>query len=126
VPPSTTKPDNVLEFPYKAPDMPTPPVTTSVPVVWLLEAVFAVNVVEELAVRVVNAAVLGLEEPMLEFVIVLFANDSEPDSVAKVPVVGSVTFVDPVEVKVIEFAPEVTKFPPKVIVLDPLFTPVPP
>lgn len=48
------------------------------------------------------------------------------DSVAKVPEVGRVTLVAPVVVNVIAFAPEVVKFPPNVIVLEPLLTPVPP
>jgi hypothetical protein len=57
---------------------------------------------------------------------VLFVNVSVPANVAKVPVVGRVTLVVAVEFKVVAKAPEVTKFPPKVIVLEPLFTPVPP
>ena len=48
------------------------------------------------------------------------------DVVASVPEVGSVTLVSPVVVRVKLNAPEVTKFPPSVIVLLPLFTPVPP
>jgi len=43
-----------------------------------------------------------------------------------VPLVGRVTLVVPVVVRVNEFAPEVTKFPAKVIVFEPLLTPVPP
>lgn len=57
---------------------------------------------------------------------VLFVRVSEPARVLKVPVVGSVTFVAPVVVSVSEFAPDVTKFPASVIVLEPLLTPVPP
>jgi hypothetical protein len=37
---------------------------------------------------------------------------SLPANVAKVPVVGRVTFVAPLEVRVIELAPEVTKLEP--------------
>jgi hypothetical protein len=44
----------------------------------------------------------------------------------RVPVVGSVTFVAPVVVSVRGFAPDVVRLPPRVIVDDPLFTPVPP
>ena len=50
----------------------------------------------------------------------------------KVPLVGKVTLVRAVVVKVSPNAPEVVKapavetFPPKVIVFEPLFTPVPP
>jgi hypothetical protein len=43
-----------------------------------------------------------------------------------VPDVGRVTLVVPVTVNVVLNAPEVVKFPPSVIVLDPLLTPVPP
>ena len=56
----------------------------------------------------------------------LFVNVSVPAKVAKVPLVGNVTLVSAVEVKVVANAPEVVRFPPNVIVLDPLFTPVPP
>jgi len=58
--------------------------------------------------------------------IVLFVNVSEPARVANVPVVGRVTEVLAVAVKVVVYAPEVVKFPPSVIVLEPLLTPVPP
>ena len=43
-----------------------------------------------------------------------------------VPDVGRVTLVAPVVVNVKALAPEVVKFPPSVIVLAPLFIPVPP
>ena len=55
-----------------------------------------------------------------------------PVKVAIVPVVGKVIFVTPVLINVVLKLPEVVKslavkiFPPKVIVLLPLFTPVPP
>jgi hypothetical protein len=51
---------------------------------------------------------------------------SVPAKVARVPVVGSVTLVAAVEFRVVAKAPEVTKSPPRVIVLEALFTPVPP
>ena len=69
---------------------------------------------------------------LLDPLIVLFVSVSEPASVAKVPLVGSVTLVEPVVVRVREFAPEVVKapavliFPPSVVVYEPLLTPVPP
>jgi hypothetical protein len=44
----------------------------------------------------------------------------------KVPVVGNVTFVEPVVVSVRGFAPDVVRSPANVIVCDPLFSPVPP
>ncbi len=44
----------------------------------------------------------------------------------KVPDVGKVTLVEAVEVNVTGNAPDVVKLPPNVIVLAPLFTPVPP
>ena len=62
----------------------------------------------------------------LDAVIVLLLNASEPASVARVPVVGSVTFVVPVAVRVVPKAPAVTKLPPSVIVFPVLSTPVPP
>jgi hypothetical protein len=46
--------------------------------------------------------------------------------VIRVPLVGNVTFVAAVMVKVELKAPEVVRFPARVSVLDPLFTPVPP
>ena len=68
-----------------------------------------------------------LELPMLlrllvRPLIVLLVKTSDPDKVAKVPVVGKVTLVAPVVVRVRENAPEVVKdpavetFPPKVVV----------
>ena len=72
---------------------------------------------------------LLLVNPLIVFepaAIVLFVNVSEPARVAKVPVVGRVTEVLAVAVKVVVYAPEVVKFPPSVIVLEPLLTPVPP
>ena len=58
--------------------------------------------------------------------IVLFVKVSVPAKVATVPVVGKVTFVEPVDVSVILFAPLVTKLPPNVMVLPVLSMPVPP
>jgi hypothetical protein len=49
-----------------------------------------------------------------------------PVEFIKVPEVGRVTFVAAVTVKVVANAPEVARFPPRVIVLPELFTPVPP
>ena len=46
--------------------------------------------------------------------------------VAKVPVVGRVTFVAPVDVRVVLKAPLVVRFPPRVMVRLALLTPVPP
>ena len=71
-------------------------------------------------------------EEMVGDTIVLFVKDSVPVKVAMVPVVGKVIFVTPVLINVVLKLPEVVKslavkiLPPKVIVLDPLFTPVPP
>ena len=64
--------------------------------------------------------------------IVLFVKVSVPANVAMVPVVGKVILVTPVLVKVVLKLPAVVKslavkiLPPNVIVLLPLFTPVPP
>ena len=64
--------------------------------------------------------------------IVLLVNVSVPAKVAIVPVVGKVILVGAVLTKVVLKLPEVVKslavktLPPKVIVLDPLLTPVPP
>jgi hypothetical protein len=49
-----------------------------------------------------------------------------PAVVAKVPLVGKVTFVVFVMVNVLANAPEVVRFPPRVRVDAPLLTPVPP
>jgi hypothetical protein len=63
---------------------------------------------------------------------VLLVKVSVPARVAKVPVVGKVTFVKAVEVRVVAKAPEVVKLlavdklPPRVIVFPVLATPVPP
>jgi hypothetical protein len=57
---------------------------------------------------------------------VLFVRVSAPANVAKVPVVGSVTLVPAVTVRVVANAPDVVKLPPRVIVEAPLLTPVPP
>src|SRR5439155_17537440 len=56
---------------------------------------------------------------------VLFVKASAPASVASVPVVGNVTPVAAVIVKVLANAPAVVRFPPSVIV-PVLLTPVPP
>jgi hypothetical protein len=98
--------------------MPTlPSVVSDVPT--LLKARLVPEATPKVGVVIVGLLSVGL-------VNVLFVNVSVPAHVAKVPVVGSVTVVVPVEVRVVGKAPEVTKFPPKVIVLEPLFTPVPP
>ena len=57
---------------------------------------------------------------------VLLVNDSIPAIVANVPVVGKMTEVLAVDVRVVVKAPEVVRFPPIVIVLPVLATPVPP
>ena len=57
---------------------------------------------------------------------VLLVKVSVPPNVLNVPVVGRVTLVAAVLFNVEANAPEVVKFPPSVIVFDPLFTPVPP
>ena len=49
-----------------------------------------------------------------------------PPTVANVPLVGKVTFVAPVIVKVLENGPTVARLPPRVNVDVPLLTPVPP
>ena len=59
-------------------------------------------------------------------------NEPEPVVVKRVPLVGNVTLVEPVVVSVKAFAPLVVNelavdiFPPRVIVFEPLLTPVPP
>ena len=64
--------------------------------------------------------------------IVLFVKVSVPAKVAIVPVVGKVIFVAPILVNVVLKLPAVVNalavliLPPKLIVLLPLFTPVPP
>jgi MinD-like ATPase involved in chromosome partitioning or flagellar assembly len=99
-----------------------PPERTTDAVVKLEASVTFVIVVRPEAVRVVNAAVLGLAEPMLELVIVLLLIVSELDNVARVPVVGRVTLVAAVVVNVRAYAPAVVNapavlmLPPRVIV----------
>jgi hypothetical protein len=98
--------------------MPTfPRVVSDVPV--LLKARLVPEATPKVGVVIVGLLRVGL-------VNVLLVNVSVPANVAKVPVVGRVTLVVPVEVRVVGKAPEVTKLPPKVIVLEPLFMPVPP
>ena len=79
------------------------------------------------------AGVVAFATPVNKtFSIVLFVKVSVPAKVAIVPVVGRVIFVVPVLVKVVVKLPAVIKvavveiLPPKLIVLVPLFTPVPP
>jgi hypothetical protein len=55
---------------YNLSDIPTPPVTTSVPLVVLVDPVFCVSVTAALAVNVVNAPVLLVEAPILMLLIV--------------------------------------------------------
>ncbi len=87
------------------------------------------------AVRVLPVAILSVFVPLAVIVsplYVLLVSASLPAKVASVPVVGRVTFVDAVVVSVSAFAPEVVNdeavlmLPPRVIVFDPLLTPVPP
>ena len=103
-----------------------PPERTTAAVVKLEASVAEVNVTAPEAARVVNAAVLGDDEPMLEPVIVLLLKVSVPAKVARVPVTGSVNVVLAVVVSVVVCAPEVVKLPPIVIVLPVFATPVPP
>ena len=63
---------------------------------------------------------------LLEPLMVLLVRVSAPAKVAKVPVVGNVTEVVLVAVRVVANAPDVVRLPPKVIVLPELAMPVPP
>lgn len=83
----------------------------------------AVNTFVPLSVKAPFTVVVPLKIGLVK---VLFAKVSVPDKVAKVPLVGSVTDVAAVVVRMVAKLPDVLKFPPKVRVLDPLFTPVPP
>jgi Tfp pilus assembly protein PilZ len=80
-----------------------------------------------------TSAVVAVGDPVnAGDAIVLLVNVSVPANVAKVPVVGKVIFVTPVLVNVVLKLPAVVKslavkiLPPKLIVLVPLSTPVPP
>ena len=80
-----------------------------------------------------SAGVVAVGLPVkVAFTIVLLVNVSVPAKVAMVPVVGKVILVAPVLVNVVLKLPAVVKslavkiFPPRFIVLVPLFTPVPP
>ena len=77
------------------------------------------------AVAGANKVAVPEVEP-LKPTLILFDNVSAPAKVAKVPELGKVTFVVPVDVKVVANSPEVDRFPANVIVLAPLFIPVPP
>jgi hypothetical protein len=80
-------------------------------------------------VAFVRTAALGVPKAgavSIGFVNVLLVNVSDPPIVDKVPVVGKVTEVVPVDVNVVANAPSVVKLPPKVIVFPIFATPVPP
>lgn len=67
----------------------------------------------------------GVVKPDID-VMLLFAPAVAPlDPFSSVPLVGKVTFVDPVVASTNGLAPDVVRFPPSVIVLE-LATPVPP
>lgn len=74
----------------------------------------------------VSAPVTEVVPDKIALLIVLFVNVSVPERVDKMPEVGNVIFVAAVVVKIVLKLPEVLKFPASVIVLFPLFTPVPP
>jgi hypothetical protein len=82
-----------------------------------------VSVAETVPPAIVNpfAADVGVK-PLT----VLFVSASTPANVARVPDAGNVTFVAAPTVNVVLNAPLVVRFPPSVIVLAPLLTPVPP
>ena len=67
-----------------------------------------------------------LDSVLLEPLIVLLVRVSDPANVDNVPVVGKVTAVVAVAVRVVAKAPEVVRLPPSVIVLLVFATPVPP
>ena len=106
------------------------------PPILLDDAVILESTKDAVAISVLLAASAGFGAVGLPvnvaFTIVLFVKVSVPANVAIVPVVGKVIFVAPVLVKVVLKLPAVVKslavkiLPPKVIVLLPLFTPVPP
>ena len=75
---------------------------------------------------IVSAPVTEVVPDKVALLMVLFVNVSVPDSVDKIPEVGNVILVAAVVVKIVLKLPEVLKFPARVIVLFPLFTPVPP
>ena len=86
-----------------------------------------VNVADVLGAVIINLLILvAVATPKTGVVNVLFVNVSIPAKVANVPVVGRVTLVAAVVVKVVANAPEVVKLPPSVMVLPELLTPVPP
>ena len=97
----------------------------------------AINVVPRVISLLAKLLLLIPAEPLrlafVKFVIrllpasmVLFVKVSVPASVAKVPVVGKVTIVGAVVIKVVAKAPEVTRLPPRLIVFPELSIPVPP
>ena len=74
-----------------------------------LAFVVTVEAVKLVAVPVILVPTKVVGVPRLGAVKVLFSNVSAPALVANIPVVGRVTFVVAVEVKVVEYAPAVIK-----------------
>lgn len=103
------KPANVVEL--------APKVIAVVPTVTALDASFETAMA---ALALMSALTIV---PSKIIVLVTVPVSPEPTNV---PDVGKVTVVFAVAVSVVLNAPDVTKFPPRVIVLTPLFTPVPP
>jgi hypothetical protein len=79
---------------------------------WLREILLpdTVNVLEVVPPEMVNPSAW---EVGVRPLIVLLVKASLPARVAKVPVVGRVTFVEPVEVNVTADPPDVIRFPPR-------------
>ena len=112
----------------------TPPILfDEVVILELTKAAVATSVPFALSKGVVDVGVPVKEgDEMIGDTIVFEVKVSVPDKVARIPVVGKVTFVSPILVKVVLKLPAVAKalavviLPPKLIVFVPLFTPVPP
>ena len=83
----------------------------------------AVNTFAPLSVMAPLTVVVPLKTGLVK---VLLESVSVPNKVAKVPLTGSVMDVAAVVVRMVAKFPDVLRFPPRVRVLDPLFTPVPP
>ena len=103
------KPANVVEL--------VPKVIAVLPTVTALDASF------ETAIAALALMSPSTIVPSAIIVLVTVPVSAEPTNV---PDVGNVTVVFAVAVNVVLNAPDVTKFPPRVTVLAPLFTPVPP
>lgn len=125
--PAIVPPDSTIEYSVKS--------TPVDPFDWTRTSellIFEPCLIETTYLAVVNAdiAIVSRVVAVLALTVVAVADAPStfdaPVVVANVPDAGSVKLVLAVAVKVLVYAPECVTFPAIVIVLEPLFTPVPP